>query len=59
MQDTLGKDESELVLFDDSGAYPLPRAPKTTLARQLIRRIAELYAKSRTVAQFKKNQAGK
>ena len=59
VQDTLGKDESELVLFDDSGAHPLHRAPKTTLARQLIRHIAELYAKSRTVAQFKKNQAGK
>lgn len=59
VQDTLGKDESELVLFDDSGVHPLPRAPKITLARQLIRHIAELYAKSRTVAQFKKNQAGK
>ena len=59
VQDTLGTDESELVLFDDSGVDPLPRAPKITLARQLIRHIAELYAKSRTVAQFKKNQAGK
>jgi len=59
VQDTLGKDEGELVLFDDSGVHPLTRAPKTTLARQLIRHIAELYAKSRTVAQFKKNQAGK
>ncbi|HXZ97125.1 MAG TPA: bifunctional phosphopantothenoylcysteine decarboxylase/phosphopantothenate--cysteine ligase CoaBC [Burkholderiales bacterium] len=59
VQDTLGKDESELVLFDDSGAHPLPRAPKIRLARQLIRHIAELYVKSRTVAQFKKNQSGK
>ena len=59
VQDAIGKDESELVLFDDGGAHPLPRATKTTLARQLIRHIAELYAKSRTVAQFKKNQAGK
>lgn len=59
VQDAIGKDESELVLFDDDGAHPLPRAAKTTLARQLIRHIAELYAKSRTVAQFKKNQAGK
>ncbi|MFI4922916.1 MAG: bifunctional phosphopantothenoylcysteine decarboxylase/phosphopantothenate--cysteine ligase CoaBC [Burkholderiales bacterium] len=59
VQDALGKDESELVLFDDSGVHPLPRAPKITLARQLIRHIAELHAKSRTIAQFKKNQAGK
>jgi phosphopantothenoylcysteine decarboxylase/phosphopantothenate--cysteine ligase len=59
VRDAVGKDESELVLFDDSGAHPLTRAPKITLARQLIRHAAELYAKSRTVAQFKKNQAGK
>jgi len=59
VQNALGKDESELVLFDDSGVHPLPRAPKITLARQLIHHIAKLYAKSRTVAEFKKNQAGK
>ena len=59
VQDTLGKDESELVLFDDSGAHRLPRARKIRLARQLIRHIAELYVKSRTVSQFKKNQSGK
>jgi len=58
VQNALGKDESELVLFDDSGTHPLPRAPKITLARQLIRHVAELYAKSRKVAQLKKNQAG-
>ncbi|HVS27521.1 MAG TPA: bifunctional phosphopantothenoylcysteine decarboxylase/phosphopantothenate--cysteine ligase CoaBC [Burkholderiales bacterium] len=59
VQTTLGSDESELVLFDDAGAHPLPRAAKTTLARQLIKHIAQLYAKSRTVTAFKKNQAGK
>ncbi len=59
VQTALGKDESELVLFDDAGAHPLPRASKTVLARQLIRHIAQLYAKSRTVTEFKKNQAGK
>ncbi|MGH8670681.1 MAG: bifunctional phosphopantothenoylcysteine decarboxylase/phosphopantothenate--cysteine ligase CoaBC [Burkholderiales bacterium] len=43
LQDAFGADESELVLFDDDGAHPLPRAPKIALARQLIRHIAKLY----------------
>ncbi|HUL41673.1 MAG TPA: bifunctional phosphopantothenoylcysteine decarboxylase/phosphopantothenate--cysteine ligase CoaBC [Burkholderiales bacterium] len=59
VHEALGKDVSELVLFDDSGSHPLPRAPKITLARQLIRHIAKLYAKSRTVTPFTSNQAGK
>lgn len=43
VQDALGNDESELILFDDDGAHPLPRAPKMVLARQLIEHIAKLY----------------
>ncbi len=43
VQDALGGDESELVLFDDAGAHPLPRAAKIVLARQLIRHLAGLY----------------
>jgi phosphopantothenoylcysteine decarboxylase / phosphopantothenate---cysteine ligase len=37
---TFGKDENELVLFDDSGHKLLPRAGKQELARQLIAEIA-------------------
>ena len=37
---TFGKDENELVLFDDSGHKRLPRAGKQELARQLIAEIA-------------------
>ncbi|MGH8744221.1 MAG: bifunctional phosphopantothenoylcysteine decarboxylase/phosphopantothenate--cysteine ligase CoaBC, partial [Burkholderiales bacterium] len=59
VQTALGSDENELVLFDDAGAHPLPRASKITLARQLIKHLAQLYVKSRTVTAFKKNQAGK
>src|SRR5574340_869312 len=42
VQEALAADESTLVLFDDNGAHPLPRAPKITLARQLIAHIAAL-----------------
>ena len=35
-----GADDNDVVLLDDAGAHPLPRAPKTLLARQIISRIA-------------------
>ncbi|MFA7240845.1 MAG: bifunctional phosphopantothenoylcysteine decarboxylase/phosphopantothenate--cysteine ligase CoaBC [Sulfuricellaceae bacterium] len=41
-QNALGSDENELVLFDDGGTHPLPRAAKKILARQLIEHIASL-----------------
>jgi phosphopantothenoylcysteine decarboxylase / phosphopantothenate---cysteine ligase len=37
---TFGKDDNELVLFDDSGHKRLPRTGKQELARQLIAEIA-------------------
>jgi phosphopantothenoylcysteine decarboxylase / phosphopantothenate---cysteine ligase len=43
VQDAVGTEESELVLFDDAGAHPLPKAPKLVLARQLIGHVAKLY----------------
>ncbi|MBU0594750.1 MAG: bifunctional phosphopantothenoylcysteine decarboxylase/phosphopantothenate--cysteine ligase CoaBC [Gammaproteobacteria bacterium] len=45
VQTAIGGDDNELVLFDDDGDHPLPRAPKITLARQLIAHIAKLYQK--------------
>jgi phosphopantothenoylcysteine decarboxylase / phosphopantothenate---cysteine ligase len=39
-QDTLGQDTAELVLFDDRGQHPLPRADKLAQARALIRHLA-------------------
>jgi len=41
-QATLGEDSAELILFDDQGQHPLPRADKLTQARHLIHRIASL-----------------
>ncbi|MEN6586574.1 MAG: bifunctional phosphopantothenoylcysteine decarboxylase/phosphopantothenate--cysteine ligase CoaBC [Sulfuricella sp.] len=49
VQTAVGGDENELVLFDDVGAHPLPRAPKITLARQLIAHVANLYQKTLTM----------
>lgn len=42
-QEAIGAEESELVLLDDEGRHPLPRAPKLTQARLLIGHIARLY----------------
>ena len=37
----IGSDDNEIVLFDDNGIHPLPRADKLTLARQLMQYIAQ------------------
>ena len=37
---TFGKDDNELVLFDDDGHHPLPRASKDALAALLVAEIA-------------------
>ncbi|WP_212785253.1 bifunctional phosphopantothenoylcysteine decarboxylase/phosphopantothenate--cysteine ligase CoaBC [Ferrigenium kumadai] len=42
-QQAIGSDDNELVLFDDQGTHPLPRADKLTLARQLMQQIALRY----------------
>ena len=39
-QAAFGADENDVVLLDDAGTHPLPRAPKTLLARQIVERIA-------------------
>ncbi|MEW5965446.1 MAG: bifunctional phosphopantothenoylcysteine decarboxylase/phosphopantothenate--cysteine ligase CoaBC [Pseudomonadota bacterium] len=40
-QDTLGRTDAELVLFDDHGQHPLPRADKLTQARRLIDHLVQ------------------
>lgn len=42
-QQAIGSDDNELILFDDRGIHPLPRADKLTLARQLMQYIAHHY----------------
>lgn len=42
-QNAMHADDTELVLFDDNGARPLPRLPKLQAARALIQAIAQRY----------------
>ncbi len=42
-QHAIGADENELILFDDAGEHPLPRADKLAQARALLRHAAKLY----------------
>ena len=44
-QDAIGSDESALILFDDTGQYPLTRAPKMQQAQRLVQHISALYGK--------------
>ena len=43
-QAAFGADENEIVLLDDAGNHPLPRAPKGLLARQIVAAIARSLA---------------
>jgi phosphopantothenoylcysteine decarboxylase/phosphopantothenate--cysteine ligase len=43
-QQAIGSDNNELTLFDGRGSHTLPRADKLTLARQLMRHIAQRYS---------------
>ena len=42
VQDAIGADDTELILFDDAGRHVLARAPKLAQARELIAHIAKL-----------------
>ena len=42
-QASIGAQDTELILFDDAGRHPLPRAPKIEQARALVKHIAVLY----------------
>ena len=42
VQSALGADDNELILLDDAGQHPLPRASKQVLARELIRHLAPM-----------------
>lgn len=42
VNEALGQDDSALLLLDDQGAHPLPRAPKSVLAHQLLEHITTL-----------------
>jgi phosphopantothenoylcysteine decarboxylase/phosphopantothenate--cysteine ligase len=47
VQNAIGADDNELVLFDDTGRHVLPRAPKLMQARLLIAHVAKLCARDK------------
>jgi len=36
VQDAVGRDENEVTIYDDDGAHPLARAPKSRIAREIV-----------------------
>ena len=44
LEDGLGGDENTVVIYDEEGRHPLPRAPKTFVARWIVEHIAHLLA---------------
>lgn len=40
--DGLGGDDNTVILYDDAGRHPLPRAPKQEVARQIVEHLAKL-----------------
>lgn len=42
-REAIGAQDSEIVLYDDAGRHPLPRAPKLEQARALVQHIARLF----------------
>jgi phosphopantothenoylcysteine decarboxylase/phosphopantothenate--cysteine ligase len=43
-QDAIGAEDNAVILFDDAGEHPLPRADKLTVARSLLAHLAKMLA---------------
>ena len=50
VQHTIGKEENEVTLYDDDGAHPLARAPKSRIAQQIVAHALELESRRRAGA---------
>jgi len=44
VQDGMGADDNVVVLYDDAGRHPLPRAPKVEVAGGIVAHLATLLA---------------
>ncbi|BAL23551.1 bifunctional phosphopantothenoylcysteine decarboxylase/phosphopantothenate--cysteine ligase CoaBC [Azoarcus sp. KH32C] len=42
VQDGLGSDDNQVILYDDAGRHPLERAPKAEVARRIVEHLASL-----------------
>lgn len=47
VQDGLGGEDNQVILFDDKGSHPLGRAPKMELAIQIVAHIAAMLKSDR------------
>lgn len=46
VQDGLGGDDNEVVLYDEAGRHPVPKAPKPEVARAIVAHLAALLPES-------------
>ncbi|NMG55969.1 bifunctional phosphopantothenoylcysteine decarboxylase/phosphopantothenate--cysteine ligase CoaBC [Aromatoleum aromaticum] len=44
VQDGLGSDDNQVILYDDAGRHPQPRAAKTVVAQKIVEHLAGLLA---------------
>ena len=43
VQHTIGREENEVTIYDDAGAHPLARAPKSRIAHAILEHALRLY----------------
>jgi phosphopantothenoylcysteine decarboxylase/phosphopantothenate--cysteine ligase len=43
VQHAVGREENEVTIYDDAGAHPLPRAPKSTIAHGILAHATDLF----------------
>ncbi|HYC36734.1 MAG TPA: phosphopantothenoylcysteine decarboxylase, partial [Usitatibacter sp.] len=43
VQHTIGREENEVTIYDDHGAHPLPRAPKSKIAQGILAHAIALH----------------
>ncbi|MGE5096641.1 MAG: bifunctional phosphopantothenoylcysteine decarboxylase/phosphopantothenate--cysteine ligase CoaBC [Betaproteobacteria bacterium] len=56
VQNAIGQDENEVVIYDDAGVHPIPRAPKPRIAQAIIAhalKLAEERARGATITPIK------
>ena len=47
VQHTIGREENEVTIYDDAGAHPLARAPKSQIAHAILEHALRLYEAQR------------
>jgi phosphopantothenoylcysteine decarboxylase/phosphopantothenate--cysteine ligase len=50
VQHTIGREENEVTIYDDAGAHPLARAPKSRIAHAVLEHALRLFEARHTGA---------